>query len=142
MSEQTISPTRRRQQRALVLAFAGWTYDQIADRLGYRDESGARKAAQAAQDRLGLPEGDGQVRESLLHRSRVLEAEIWEDLAEGNSRAAPSTGAMLKLWEFQAALTGVTGPPAEGSEEYATIDQDIADLLGALSTEDRAAKAK
>jgi hypothetical protein len=73
--ESATSPRRLKakdkQLQALTLRKAGATYEQIAEAVGYRDKSGARKAVEAAL-RETLREPAEEVRE--LERMRLDEA--------------------------------------------------------------------
>jgi len=85
----------------------GATFDAIAKKLGYADESGARLAFKRAMERMRDDALNAEMRE--LHRQRLevaLQA-IWPDVVKGDLEAIK---VMLKILERDAKLYGIDAP--------------------------------
>lgn len=88
-------PTTRKQEidsahlkaEALRLRTAGLSYDEIAERLGYSNRSGAYKVVQKAlQDTIQEPADEYRT----LHRRRLeaIVSAYWSEMQAGNEKAA------------------------------------------------------
>lgn len=124
-----------RRTRAVELALAGYSYDEIAEQLGYANRSGAWKAIQGVLD-AQLVEGVSQYRRLELARLDALQSAHWtEATAEGSTKAADL---ILKIMDRRMKLLGLDQipPPQEqhrtilvqgNSEEYCAGLQQIID---------------
>jgi len=85
----------------------GATFDAIAKKLGYADESGARLAFKRAMERMRDDALNNEMRE--LHRQRLEVAltAIWPDVVKGDLEAIK---VMLKILERDAKLYGIDAP--------------------------------
>lgn len=97
------------EKERLVVQYrqGGATFDQIATRIGYADESGARHAFKRAMERMRDDAIDGEMRE--LHRLRLETAlqSIWPKVIKGDFEAIK---VMLKILERDAKLFGIDAP--------------------------------
>jgi hypothetical protein len=86
---------------------AGATFDQIAQKLGYSNESGARSAFRRAMERMRDDAINAEMRE--LHRQRLEIAltSIWPQVIQGDFEAIKL---MLKILERDAKLFGIDAP--------------------------------
>jgi hypothetical protein len=101
--------TRQKGQQAITLRMAGATISQIADQLGYANESGAYKAImreleQTAQD---LGESTEAVRQLELKRLDQMQFPIWPQVLAGDQGAI---GTALRIQERRASLLGLDAP--------------------------------
>lgn len=108
--ESRTSPRRmkavERQRQALELRMAGYTYDVIAERIGYTDGSAAYKAVMAGILKT-LQEPADHVRAIEVARLDKLMAGIYLQAKQGN---LPSMDRVLKLMERRARLLGLDRP--------------------------------
>lgn len=130
---QALTPNKaqlkEQDRQALTLRMGGATYDQIADRLGFADRSGARKAvlrATSTEDQALAEMRDEQRRESLARMDRMLTA-IWAAaLGDPANQVPPDEKLIAKALDIEkrrAALLGLditrlehSGPDGEPIE--------------------------
>ena len=96
-----------KERQVLAYRQGGATFDQIAQRLGYSNESGARAAFRRAMERIKDDAINSEMRE--LHRQRLeiaLKA-IWPQVLQGDFEAIKL---MLKILERDAKLYGIDAP--------------------------------
>ena len=96
-----------KERQVLAYRQGGATFDQIAQRLGYSNESGARAAFRRAMERIKDDAINSEMRE--LHRQRLeiaLKA-IWPQVIQGDFEAIKL---MLKILERDAKLFGIDAP--------------------------------
>ena len=104
----SIDPALFEKERQVVqYRQAGATFDQIAKRLDYADESGARAAFRRAMERMRDDALNNEMRE--LHRQRLEVAltAIWPDVVKGDLAAIK---VMLSILERDAKLYGLDSP--------------------------------
>lgn len=108
--EARTSPRRlaaaERQRQALLLRRGGASYDQIAQRLGYRDRASAYRAVLAALEQT-LREPAEEVRALELERLDALLLAHWPAATSGNVEA---TDRVLRIMERRARLLGLDAP--------------------------------
>lgn len=100
-----------REREALRLRASGRTFDQIAEELGYADESGAWRAykramGRAGRDRLSVADR----RELTLHRLDLAINAVWDQVERGDLAAVDRIERLEKLrtrLEGMALATGV-----------------------------------
>ena len=100
---------RLKGQQAIKLRMAGATINQIAEQLGYANDSGAYKAImreleQTAQD---MGESTEAVRQLEIKRLDQMLFPIWNQVLTGDQGAI---GTALKIQERRAALLGLDAP--------------------------------
>ena len=104
----SIDPALFEKERQVVqYRQGGATFDAIAKKLGYADESGARLAFKRAMERMRDDALNNEMRE--LHRQRLEVAltAIWPDVVKGDLEAIK---VMLKILERDAKLYGIDAP--------------------------------
>lgn len=108
--ESKTSPRRmravERQRQCLELRIAGYTYDVIAEQVGYSDGSMAYKAVIAGIQKT-LQEPADEVRNLEVARLDKLLAGIYLQAKQGN---LPAMDRVLKLMERRAKLLGLDRP--------------------------------
>jgi len=104
----SIDPALFEKERQVVqYRQGGATFDQIAKKLDYASEAGARAAFKRAMERMRDDAIAAEMRE--LHRQRLevaLEA-IWPQVIQGD---LPAIGMMLKILERDSKLYGLDSP--------------------------------
>ena len=118
----SIDPALFEKERQVVqYRQGGATFDAIAKKLGYADESGARLAFKRAMERMRDDALNNEMRE--LHRQRLevaLQA-IWSDVVKGDLEAIK---VMLKILERDAKLFGIDAP-VKTELEVTTYDGNL-----------------
>ena len=110
-----------KERQVLAYRQGGATFDQIAQRLGYSNESGARAAFRRAMERIKDDAINSEMRE--LHRQRLeiaLKA-IWPQVIQGDFEAIKL---MLKILERDAKLYGIDAP-IKTEVEVTSYDGDL-----------------
>lgn len=110
-----------RDRQAAALRIAGATYQQIADRLGYANPSGAFKAAERGLDD-DTDEQIDQIKRLELRRLDELLLGLWQAARGGNVDA---TDRVLKIMDRRARLLGLdpngaAAAPTKGGEDDVT----------------------
>ena len=118
----SIDPELFEKERQVVqYRQGGATFDAIAKKLGYADESGARAAFKRAMERMRDDALNAEMRE--LHRQRLEVAltAIWPDVVKGDLEAIK---VMLKILERDAKLYGIDAP-VKTEMEVTTYDGNL-----------------
>ena len=118
----SIDPELFEKERQVVqYRQGGATFDAIAKKLGYADESGARAAFKRAMERMRDDALNAEMRE--LHRQRLEVAltAIWSDVVKGDLEAIK---VMLKILERDAKLYGIDAP-VKTEMEVTTYDGNL-----------------
>ena len=144
MSESKTSQRRvaatKRQAAAMELRGKGYTFEKIAEELGYRGPSGAFRAVSAGLDKtLREPAASLRVLES-ERLDRLLEG-VWKKAAAGNVQGVR---AVLAILERRAKLWGLDAPTRyEMSQVLASADgaKVCEAIMGALKPWPEAAEA-
>ena len=111
-----------KERETLILRQQGFTFDEIAQRLGYKGESGAREAFRRALTRT-LQEPASEVRELEISRLDRLMTVAWDLAMSGNLNAIDR---VLKIQERRARYLGLDAPISRQAEpEY--FDTDVID---------------
>ena len=131
---------RTKAVEAVTLRRTGLSWREIADQLGYRDESGARKAATRLLGRVEV-EAVGELRELEGQRLDALQAAHWNAALAGD---VDSTKVVLGVIDRRTKLLGLNAPTAVsvgvepiGEREFAeaaveliaSLRPDMADAL-------------
>ncbi|WP_152528509.1 hypothetical protein [Gordonia amicalis] len=126
---------RARAAEALALRRSGMRYDEISARLGYRDESGPRKAVNRLLDRTEA-EGVAELRAVEGERLDALLAAHWDAALRGDIDA---TKAVLAVIDRRAKLFGLNAPTAVAIGGAVITDREFAEqaveLIAALRPE-------
>ena len=122
----------QKQAEALRLRTKGFEYSEIADRVGYRGESGAYKAVMAGLKKT-LQEPADELRKMEAERLDRMMAGLWDKAIDGDTW---SVDRVLNIMERRARLLGLDKPPERdvGDEAQKYLDllnmarQDATDL--------------
>ena len=104
-----LARARQREPEAVKLYQAGFTFEEIAEKVGYSDRSGARKAVHRALER-DVPEVEG-LRAKLLADADVV-IERFMPLVDRESPDLQAADRLLKAMDLKARLGGVYRPEA------------------------------
>jgi len=97
-----------REREAIILRRAALSFDEIAERLGYRDRSGAKKAVERGLSRW-MREADEELRVLMLERLEVVVRRLWPliDREDPDPRAIND---LLKVTDLEARISGAYAP--------------------------------
>lgn len=110
-----------RQAAAIRLRRNGWSYDRIAEELGYADKSGAYKAVMAALQAT-LKEPAEELRTLELKR---LDAAVDLALREIDNDNLAAVDKLIRIMERRAALLGLDAPKRVAAEVDGPIELRI-----------------
>lgn len=102
-----MSAQSEKDSEALRLRFAGFSYEEIAKRVGYANKGGAWKAVARAQG--NGPSGDPVARDLELGRLDMLQRSLMTKALSGDVQAVH---AVLKITELRSRLSGLLAPAA------------------------------
>jgi len=110
--ETKLNDAQRQQRRAkaIELRLGGWTWDRIAERLGYYDRSHANRDAREEIQRISAEQRENalRLRDLMFERYERLVASQWETALAGDPDAAEIvrklTADQVKLLGLAAAL--------------------------------------
>jgi hypothetical protein len=111
-----------KERQSLLLRQQGYTFDEIASRLGYKGESGAREAFRRALLRT-LQEPAREVRELEINRLDIAQVAIWDRVQNGD---LPAIVVLLKIMERRAKYLGLDAP-VKAQIEATYYDTEIID---------------
>jgi DNA-binding transcriptional MerR regulator len=126
--------SRLRSQQAIRLREAGLTHKQIAEQLGYANESGAYKAVTRELQILSNELGESREAVQTLELSRLnqMQSANWRSVLQGDTQAI-STG--IKIMERRSALLGLDAPRKEEIRmrvEVFSWNEAVRDILSAF----------
>lgn len=121
-SGHTAIEANDRQRQALELRKAGVGYQAIADRLGYKDHSGAYRAVKTAL-RKTLQEPADELRAVEVERLDAMLLGLWTKAKAGDLLAVDR---VLKIMDRRADLLGLDAPRRVEQK----IDADLALVIG------------
>jgi hypothetical protein len=99
--------TRRKQADALQLRQEGYTYDEIARKVGYAGASGAQKAVKRALAEVGTEEAKELLRLQLLRLDEML-AKVWPVVNDPTHRRhLAATNTALRIMHKMDVLVGL-----------------------------------
>lgn len=123
----TATERREREDKALAMWHRGCSFGEIAEKHGFANRSGAKKAVERARDRHGRPEMDRQkARERDIERLEVLLRAYWPKAKAGNLDAAREVRQIMRqrasllglvISPQSLILAGEGGGPDEDDEE-------------------------
>jgi hypothetical protein len=99
-----------RRTRAVELATQDFTYQQIADELGYANRGTVHRIVQRALESR-LTEGVDQLRDLEIDRLDAMQAALWQAASAGDTQAAT---AIVKIIDKRCRLLGLY--PATGQQ--------------------------
>ena len=108
-SRRTSIAARQRGQEAIKLRMAGATIADIANQLGFSNESGAYKAIIRELERTAKDMGESTeaVRQVVLKRLDQMLLTVWSDVLNGDNAAVQTA---LRIEERRASLLGLDAP--------------------------------
>lgn len=115
---------REREKEAVTLRIGGASFDEIAERLGYHDKSGARKAVVRILERYA-PEPLEELRRLELARLDEALAGIWSRVKDGDLEAVET---FLRISTRRARLLGLDAPASLRIIPEGLIDAEIREL--------------
>jgi hypothetical protein len=116
-----------KQRKAVELRVTGLTLDEIADRLGYADASGAYRAVKRGLLETQRPAAD-ELRELLTRRYEALLIAVWPKATSGDLNAIRTAGRLLD--SLSRLLVPLRVEQVEGSASE--VDESIAALVAEL----------
>ena len=137
MSEPKTSARRvvatERQRQALELRKAGASYEQIKEKLGYRNKTSAYKAVTSALRKM-LKEPAEEVRSLEAARLDALTVKLWHDALAGQQGAVDR---ILRIMDRRAKLLGLDAP-----DKQIVVEADLEEFLSRLPEEYQSAIRK
>lgn len=97
-----------REREAIVLRRAGLSYDEVAQRLGFRDRSGAKKAVERGLSRW-MRDADEELRAIMLDRAERVVARLWPSI-DCDDPDLKAIDAFLRVTDLEARLSGAYAP--------------------------------
>jgi len=146
MADRTRSSTKassnalnaiERQVQAVSLRKRGYTFQQIADELGYAGHQGAYKAVMAALKKT-LKEPSDELRNLELERLDAMWQSLWPAIERQDKYTPRTVEVALKVMDRRAALLGLDAPQKREDKltvEYRELVQEMAGAAG-LDTDD------
>ena len=127
-----------KEREVIALRRAGYTFDDIAQRLKYSNPSGAWQAYQRALKRTLVEAGTEELRQTELDRLDRLQAAVWNEAMTGNPRAIETA---LKILDRRAKYLGLDAPIKQEVKvdiaDAASIDAEVARLVELLAANDK-----
>jgi hypothetical protein len=114
----------QRRTRAVELAGRGYSYEQIANAVGYAHRASAYRAVRQELDRVPAEAVD-EYRRIVLERLGMLQAAVWEKAMKGEESAVNSA---LKVIQLQVRLLGLDRPERMAKADVPTVVVPIEDL--------------
>ena len=97
-----------REREAIGLRTAGLSYEEIAQRVGYRDRSGAKKAVERGLSRW-MREADEELRALMLERLERIVVRLWPRI-DCDKVDLKALDAFLRVTDLEARLSGAFAP--------------------------------
>ena len=126
-----------REAHVLRLRRAGMPFDMIAERVGFKNASGASEAYKNAMKRIIYSEV-AEVRKEEQDRLDIAQSAIWANVLRGE---VPSVLALMRIMERRAKLLGLDVPVRVQQEVTVwngdgNLDREIQDLIQRLESVD------
>lgn len=135
LSAQEVAEVQQRERRAVELALAGHTYNEIAEQCGYASRSGAWDAVHRLLGREAAASAD-QLRNQDGARIERLILTHWQDAIAGDVKA---TDVILRLLARKARLFGLDAPLVADVTVRNEVDEQIRQLAAELEAKASAA---
>lgn len=109
----------------------GYTYEEIADKLGYADSSGAYRAVKRAKEQVkdAAVENAEEILRMELDRLDRMQRGLWKEAIEGSPGAVDR---ILKIMERRAKLLGLDAPDAVDLSVGSDYEQALSAILAVL----------
>ena len=104
--EEKAAEREAKEARVLDLRRAGFTFQRIAEEVGYATPSGAQRALERIMSR-NIPQAPEQFRWQELDRLDRMQVALWPRAMKGDDRAI---GTIVRLMERRARLVGIDAP--------------------------------
>jgi hypothetical protein len=104
--EEKAAELEAKEAKVLELRRAGFTFQRIAEEVGYATPSGAQRALERIMTR-NLPQAPEEFRWQELDRLDRMQVALWPRAMKGDDRAI---GTIIRLMERRARLVGIDAP--------------------------------
>ena len=104
--EEKAAELEAKELKVLELRRAGFTFQRIAEEVGYATPSGAQRALERIMTR-NVPQAPDEFRWQELDRLDRMQVALWPRAMKGDDRAI---GTIVKLMERRAKLVGIDAP--------------------------------
>jgi hypothetical protein len=137
-SEEKAAELEAKEAKVLELRRAGFTFQRIAEEVGYATPSGAQRALERIMTR-NLPQAPEEFRWQELDRLDRMQVALWPRAMKGDDRAI---GTIIRLMERRARLVGIDAPQRIQAEVVnydgtRDIDGDIERIVNLIRGVDR-----
>jgi len=133
---------REREKRAVELRKEGYTYQEIADELGYKSPASSRSALLRAMERMLPIEEAEEVRAIEAARLDAMTQRLWAKFKQKGKVNLGIIDRLLRVMERRARLLGIDAPVRAAIEVDMTVeevDHAISQELDRLATASQAA---
>ena len=134
----TTAESLEKERKAIELRRAGYTYDEIAQAIGYADHTGARDAVTRAIRRATSDAGVGELRQQELDRLDRLQRAVWTTAIQGDAQAVAQA---LRIIDRRCKLLGLDAPIKQEitveNLDGGLIDREVARLVEMLGQNDQ-----
>jgi AraC-like DNA-binding protein len=104
--EEKVAEREAKELKVLELRRAGFTFQRIAEEVGYATPSGAQRALERIMTR-NVPQAPEEFRWQELDRLDRMQVALWPRAMKGDDRAI---GTIVRLMERRARLVGIDAP--------------------------------
>ena len=137
-SEEKAAELEAKEAKVLELRRAGFTFQRIAEEVGYATPSGAQRALERIMTR-NIPQAPEEFRWQELDRLDRMQVALWPRAMKGDDRAI---GTIIRLMERRARLVGIDAPQRIQAEVVnydgtRDIDGDIERIVNLIRGVDR-----
>jgi hypothetical protein len=105
-AEEKAAELEAKEAKVLELRRAGFTFQRIAEEVGYATPSGAQRALERIMTR-NIPQAPEEFRWQELDRLDRMQVALWPRAMKGDDRAI---GTIIRLMERRARLVGIDAP--------------------------------
>lgn len=131
--EEKAAELEAKEAKVLELRRAGFTFQRIAEEVGYATPSGAQRALERIMTR-NIPQAPEEFRWQELDRLDRMQVALWPRAMKGDDRAI---GTIIRLMERRARLVGIDAPQRIQAEVVnydgtRDIDGDIERIVNIL----------
>ena len=132
-AEEKAAEREAKELKVLELRRAGFTFQRIAEEVGYATPSGAQRALERVMTR-NVPQAPEEFRWQELDRLDRMQVALWPRAMKGDDRAI---GTIVRLMERRARLVGIDAPQRIQAEVVnydgtRDIDGDIERIVNIL----------
>jgi hypothetical protein len=136
--EEKAAELEAKEAKVLELRRAGFTFQRIAEEVGYATPSGAQRALERIMTR-NIPQAPEEFRWQELDRLDRMQVALWPRAMKGDDRAI---GTIIRLMERRARLVGIDAPQRIQAEVVnydgtRDIDGDIERIVNLIRGVDR-----